>query len=58
MTRPSDRQLLSYLTSYDPHIANLTLALREMVLEEAPEAIESIVKTYAVSIGFSSPANR
>ena len=58
MTRPSDPQLLSYLTSYEPHIANLTLALREMVLEEAPEAIESIVKTDAVSIGFSSPANR
>jgi len=31
----------------------VTLALREVVLEEAPDAIESIVKTYAVSIGFS-----
>jgi hypothetical protein len=53
MTRPPDPKLLSYLAPYDPHIAKLTLALRELVLEEAPEAIESIVKSYAVSIGFS-----
>jgi len=53
MPRPPDRQLLSYLAGYDPHISNLALALREMVLEEAPGAIESIVKSYAVAIGFS-----
>jgi hypothetical protein len=53
MSRPADRKLLSYLASYDPHISNLTLALREVVLEEAPDAIESIFKGYAVSIGFS-----
>jgi hypothetical protein len=48
-----DRRLLGYLASYDPHIANLTLALRDIVLEEAPAAIESIFKGYAVTIGFS-----
>jgi hypothetical protein len=53
MTRSPDRRLLSYLAAYDPHVADLTLALREIVLEEAPEAIESIVKGYAVAIGFS-----
>jgi len=53
MVRPPDRRLLDYLAAYDPHIADLTLALREMVLEEAPAAIESIVKSYAVAIGFS-----
>jgi len=53
MSRPPDRSLLGYLASYDPHISNLTLALREIVLQEAPEAIESIVKSYAVAIGFS-----
>jgi hypothetical protein len=53
MARPPDRQLLSYLAAYDPHISDLTLALREVVLEEAPAAIESIVKSYAVAIGFS-----
>jgi hypothetical protein len=53
MSRPPDRRLLSYLAPYDPHIADLTLALRDVVLEEAPEAIESISKGYAVAIGFS-----
>jgi hypothetical protein len=53
MTRPPDRQLLSYLATYDPHISNLMLALREIVLEEAPDAVESIVKGYALAIGFS-----
>jgi hypothetical protein len=53
MMRPPDRQLLGYLAAYDPHIANLTLALREVVLEEAPGAIESLAKGYALAIGFS-----
>ena len=53
MPRPPDRQLLSYLAAYDPHINNLMLALREIFLEEAPDAIESVVKSYAVAIGFS-----
>jgi hypothetical protein len=53
MPRPPDRKLLSYLAPYDPHISKLALALREVVLEEAPNAIETIVKSYAVSIGFS-----
>jgi hypothetical protein len=53
MTRPPDHQLLIYLACYDPQISHLTLALRELVLEEAPAAIESVVKGYAVAIGFS-----
>jgi hypothetical protein len=53
MVRPPSRELLSHLAPYDPHISNLTMALREMVLEEAPDAIESVVKSYAVAIGFS-----
>ena len=53
MTRPPDRQLLTYLASYDPHVSHLTLALREVVLQEAPDAIETISKGYAVAIGFS-----
>jgi hypothetical protein len=53
MIRPPERRLLDYLAAYDPHISDLALALRETVLQEAPEAIESIVKTYAVAIGFS-----
>ncbi len=53
MVKPPDRTLLSYLASYDPHVSRLALAVRETVLEEAPEAIESISKGYAVAIGFS-----
>jgi hypothetical protein len=53
MSRPPDRRLLGYLAAYDPHVSDLTLALRDVVLEEAPAAIESIVKSYAVAIGFS-----
>jgi len=45
--------LLEYLAAYDPHVSSLALALREIVLEEAPEAIESLAKGYAVAIGFS-----
>ncbi len=53
MVRPPDPVLLGYLASYDPHISRLALALRETVLEEAPEAVESILRTYATVIGFS-----
>jgi hypothetical protein len=53
MVKPPDRALLSYLASYAPHVSWLTLAVREIVMEEAPGAIESISKGYAVAIGFS-----
>jgi hypothetical protein len=53
MIRPPDRRLLTCLARCDPHVSHLALALRELVLEEAPEAIESLVDGYAVSIGFS-----
>ena len=53
MVKPPDRTLLSYLASYDLHVSRLALAVREAVLEEAPDAIESISKGYAVAIGFS-----
>src|ERR1700679_4074707 len=56
MTRLPDRLLLSYLASYDPHVSDLTLALRDVVLEEAPDAVESISKGYALAIGFSLTA--
>jgi hypothetical protein len=53
MPKPPSRVLLDHLAAYDPHISRLALAMREAVLEEAPEAIESISKGYAVAIGFS-----
>jgi len=53
MVKPPQPILLGYLASYDPHIARLALAVREAVLEEAPEAVESIFKGYATVMGFS-----
>lgn len=53
MAAKPNPQLLTYLAPYHPHVSSLTLALREIVLEEAPGAIESLVNGYAVSIGFS-----
>ena len=53
MIRPPVRELLGYLAPYGPHVSNLTLAVRDLVLEEAPQAIESISKGYALAIGYS-----
>jgi len=55
MDRPPDPQLIGFLGAYDAHIAGLALALREIILEEAPTASESIYQVYTVAIlfGFS-----
>ena len=53
MVRQPSRELLNLLARYEPHVSNLTLAMREVVLEEARKAIESIVNGYALAIGFS-----
>jgi len=50
--RPPDPQLLGFLEAYDRHISELALALREIVLEEAPDANESIYQVYTVAIWF------
>jgi len=52
VTRPPDPQLLGFLEPYDPHIADLALALREIILEEVPDASESIYQVYTVAIWF------
>jgi hypothetical protein len=50
--RPPDPQLLGFLAAYDPTIADMALALREIVLEEAPDASESVYQVYTVAIWF------
>ena len=50
--RPPDPQLLGFLEAYDRPISNLALALREIILEEAPDASESIYQVYTVAIWF------
>jgi hypothetical protein len=52
MRRPPDPQLLGFLEAYDRHISDIALALRQIVLEEAPDASESIYQVYTVAIWF------
>jgi hypothetical protein len=52
MHRPPDPQLLGFLEGYDRHISDLALALRDIVLEEAPDASESVYQVYTVAIWF------
>ena len=52
MQRPPHPQLLGFLEAYDQHISELALALREVILEEAPHASESIYQVYTVAIWF------
>jgi hypothetical protein len=51
--RPPEPRLLEYLSPYDRSVSDLALALRAIVLEEAPEARELFSKGYAVAIGFT-----
>jgi len=54
MVRAPDPRLIQYLSVYDPSISRLALKLREMVLEEAPDAPEMIYDAYnAVAFGYS-----
>src|SRR5690242_17981456 len=52
LRRPPHPQLLEFLEAYDPHISNLALALRQIILEEAPDASESIYQVYTVAVWF------
>jgi hypothetical protein len=54
--RPPDPQLLRFLEAYDRPIVDLALALREIILEEAPSASESIYQVYTVAIWFGFTA--
>jgi hypothetical protein len=50
--RPPDPRLLGFLEACDRPISDLALALREIILEEAPDASESIYQVYTVAIWF------
>ena len=52
MRRPPDPQLIGFLEAYDRPVVDLALALREIILEEVPNASESIYQTYTVAIWF------
>ncbi len=52
MRRPPDPQLLGFLGAYDRTIADLALGLREIILEEVPDASESVYQVYVIAIWF------
>jgi hypothetical protein len=49
---PPDPQLIGFLEAYDRPIVDLALSLREIILEEIPNASESIYQVYTVAIWF------
>src|ERR1700728_1241583 len=52
--RPPIPELLGFLSAYDQSIVELALAVRALMLEEAPSAIETIYDAYsAVAMGYS-----
>jgi hypothetical protein len=52
--RPPSTELLKFLAVYDPAVGQLALALRDLVLKEAPSANEIVYDAYnAVAIAFS-----
>jgi hypothetical protein len=52
MVRPPDRQLLDLLSAFDRPVAGLALALREMVLEEAPDSVEKVYRNHLSAVWF------
>src|SRR5215469_2591401 len=57
MRRPSP-QLLDLLASCSPGVTHLALALRELVLTEAPKAQEVLYAVYARVIVFKLPVRK
>jgi len=52
MVRPPDPQMLDFLSGYDRPVADIALALREMVLEEAPDAVEKVYQNHPSAVWF------
>jgi hypothetical protein len=53
VTKPP-RELLDLLKSYDRGVQELTLALREVVIEELAPCFENILEVYIISLVYSS----
>lgn len=52
MARPLDPDLAAFLAIHDRPTGALALALREVVLEEAPEAIEQLFRNHGSAIWY------
>jgi hypothetical protein len=51
--RPPSEELIRLLADYDLKVGELALALRDIVVGQAPTAIESLFKSYAASMTYS-----
>jgi hypothetical protein len=54
MERPLSQLIRDFLVGYDSPVGDLALALREIVLEEAPDAIESVFRNHPSAVWFGS----
>lgn len=52
-SRPPSEDLIRQLSEFDLKVGELALELREMVLKEAPAAIEKILRVYALVFWYS-----
>jgi hypothetical protein len=52
-SRPPSEELIRYLSHYDLSVGELALGLREMVLKEAPTAVEKLFQVYALVFWYS-----
>ena len=50
---PPSEELIRMLSHYDLKVGELALALREMVLKEAPAAVERLLQVYALVFWYS-----
>ena len=50
---PPSEELIRELSTYDLSVGELALALREMVLEEAPASVEKLFRVYALVFWYS-----
>lgn len=50
---PPSEDLIRELSAFDLSVGELALALREMVLEEAPAAVERVLRVYALVFWYS-----
>lgn len=52
-SRPPSEELIRLLSEFDLTVGELALGLREIVLEEAPAAVEKLVRVYALVFWYS-----
>lgn len=54
MTRPPDQEVIDFLNARDDSVGTLALALRDILLEVAPEAVERVYRNHPSAAWFGS----